>query len=135
MTEDGDPPVDDTSVDDGTILFRWVPPAHIRRTDDGAEWRDGVFKNFPNPEKLRVSIVLGDKLSELKRGPETIIENKSGHGVIGIRARDVRAEQQRVERSPRDDEPAHGDVWGEKPAARRRRLALHAFWVVEPPAG
>lgn len=80
-----------------------------------------------------MSVVLEDTLVELGRNPESIIENRPGHGVLGIRAKDVRAEAQRIERSPLTVELAHGDVWGEKPGSRRRRLATKAFWVVEPP--
>lgn len=125
--------IDDPSIDDGTTLFRWVPPAHIRRTAEGPEWRDGVFKNFPRREELRMSVVLQDRLEELGRTPESILEGRPGHGLVGILAGDVRAEEQKIERTPLEEELAHGDVCGEKPSARRRILAGKAFWVIEPP--
>lgn len=80
-----------------------------------------------------MSVVLQDKLEELGRMPESILEGRTGHGLVGILAGDVRAEEQLIERTPRDDEPAHGDVFGKKASARRRILAGRAFWVVEPP--
>jgi hypothetical protein len=80
-----------------------------------------------------MSVVLQDKLEELGRTPDSILESKPGHGLVGILAEDVRAEEQRIERTPRDEEQAHGDVWGKRPSARRRILAAKAFWAIEPP--
>jgi len=115
------------------LLYRWVSPTHVRQTPIGPEWREGVFKNFPRPEERRMSVVVQDRLDELNRSPASILDGLVGYGLIGIRAGDVREEEQRIERTPRDDEPAHGDVWGDKPGARRRKLAAKAFWVVPPP--
>lgn len=125
-------PVDDQSVEAPTLLYRWVPPVHIRRTDDGLECRDGAFKNFPNPEQRRMSIVLEDRLRELGREPDTILEGRPGYGLVALTAAEVRAEEQRVLRSRQPDEEAHGDVWGDKAAARRRRFAQLARWIIEP---
>ena len=80
-----------------------------------------------------MSVVMQDRLEELGRTPESILEGRPGHGLVGILAGDVRAEEQKIERTPRDNEPAHGDVCGEKASARRRILAGKAFWVIEPP--
>ncbi len=44
----------------------------------------------------------------------------------------VRSEDQKVLRSEPPEEPAHGDIWGDKPAGRRRRLTSRARWVIEP---
>ena len=130
-----EPPPDDASVNDDLVLFRRVPPAHTRWTPDGPEIRDGLFKNFPNPELLRMSVVLEDTLREDDRSPETIVAAYPLFGVAAITAAAVRAEQQGVVRSRTEEEPAHGDVCGEKPTSRRIRLAEQAWWVVEPPRG
>lgn len=132
-TDDG--PVDDVSIDNSTLLYRWVAPAHIRRTEAGLECRDGAFKNFPNPETLCMSIVLDDTLRAHEREPDSILVTRPGYGLVALTAGEVReAEQQRVLRSPRPEELAHGDVWGEKTAGRRRRLAQMARWVIQPPS-
>lgn len=134
MATQEDVPDDDTSVTDLTLLYRWVPPAHVRRTPSGVECRDGAFKNFPNPATRRMSVVLDDTLRALGREPRSILAGKPGYGLIAVTAAHVRAEQQRVARSPLPDEAAHGDVWGDKTAGRRRRLARQAQWIIEPPA-
>jgi hypothetical protein len=92
-----------------------------------------VFKNFPNPERKRMSVALGDTLAQLEREPESVRRpDQADYGVVAIKAGDVRAERQRIERSPRDDEPAHGDVYGEKPTGRRKKFVAVAEWVVYP---
>jgi len=130
-SEDG--PVDDDSVDDETLLYRWVHPDFVRAAENGYEARDGAFKNFPNPELLRMSVAIEDRLNELKREPESILDSKpSGYGLVSLTARQVREEEQRIERSPTDEELAHGDVWGKKTEGRRRRFARMSQWVAGP---
>lgn len=134
MTTTDDCPYDDTSIDNSTLLYRWVAPAHIRRTEDGIECRDGAFKNFPNPETRCMSIVLDDALRLQQREPQSILSLRPGYGLVALTAGEVREmEHQRVLRSPRPEEPAHGDVWGDKSAGRRRRLAQMARWIIQPP--
>ena len=135
MTPNGeaDPPEDDLSVDGDTDLFRRVPPDHWKLVDGEFVLRDGAFKNFPNPERLRMSVVLGDTLARLGRQPDSILPaERPAFGVVAIKASAVRAEEQRIERSARDDEPAHGDVYGAKTEGRRKRFVAVAGWVVYP---
>lgn len=129
----GDPPEDDLSVDGETDLYRRVPPQHWKKVGEEFILRDGAFKNFPNPDRKRMSVALGDTLAGLQRDPRSVRKpGQENYGVVAIKATVVRAECQRVERSPRDDEPAHGDVYGEKPTRRRKQFAAHAHWVVYP---
>lgn len=133
---DGDgeepPPEDDRSISDETDLYRRVPPDHYKVTANDVMVREGAFKNFPNPELRRMSVVLGDTLAELGRDPSSILEGHSGYGLVAIKAGCVRSEGQAVQRTPLDDEAAHGDVVGDKPAGRRKRFAKHAEWVIRP---
>ncbi len=130
MTESA--PEDDSTVGDSLVLYRWVSPVHIRSTEWGPELREEAFKNFPHPEHKRMSIVLDDRLRELRRVPASIVGGRAGYGLVALTAGEVRTEEQRVLRSPMPDEAAHGDVWGDKPVARRRRLAEQARWIVRP---
>lgn len=128
-----DPPEDDSTIDPETELFRRVPPAHWKKVGDRFVLRDGAFKNFPSPERKRISVVLGDTLSDHKRDPESLrTPDQANYGVVAIKAKVVRAECQRIQRSPRDDEPAHGDVYGDKSMSRRKKFVAHAEWVVYP---
>lgn len=127
-----DPPDDDPTVEDQTPLYRRVPPAHWKKVGNEYIVRDGAFKNFPNPERKRMSVVLGDTLEQLDRDTESVRNSQLDYGVIAITAKVARDEEQRIERSPRDDEPAHGDVYGDKPTGRRKEFASQAVWVVYP---
>lgn len=79
-----------------------------------------------------MSIVLGDGLREANRDPETVVQSYPGYGLVAIQAGEARAQEQRILRSPDPDEPAHGDVWGEKPGRVQRQLAKCAQWIVQP---
>lgn len=126
-------PVDDESVDGETLLYRWVHPDFIRSVEDGYEVRDGAFKNFPNKELLRMSVVIEDRLVALDRDAESILDGQpAGYGLVSLTADQVREEQQRIERTPLESEPAHGDVWGKKTEGRRRRFAKMSQWVAGP---
>lgn len=127
-----DPPDDDRTVEDQTPLYRRVPPAHWKKVGDEYIVRDGAFKNFPNPERRRMSVVLGDTLEQHDRDTESMRGGQSDYGVIAITAKVARDEEQRIERSPRDGEPAHGDVYGDEPAGRRKEFAAQAVWVLYP---
>ena len=79
-----------------------------------------------------MSVVLGDTLQQLDRDTESVRGDQSNYGVIAITAKIARNEAQRIERSPRADEPAHGDVYGAKPAGCRMKFAAQAVWVIYP---
>jgi hypothetical protein len=127
-----DPPDDDRTVEDHTPLYRRVPPTHWKKVGDDYIVRDGAFKNFPHPERKRMSVVLGDTLEHLHRTIESVRGGEPNYGVIAITTQVAREEDQRIERSPQDDEPAHGDVYGDKPTGRRKKFAAQAVWVVYP---
>jgi hypothetical protein len=81
-----------------------------------------------------MSVVLDDTLRTQNREPAALIQGLPGFGLVAVTAAEVREEEQRVLRSPVPQEPAHGDVWGPKAPARRRRLAELARWIIAPPA-
>ena len=128
-----DLPQNDPSIDADLDLFRRVPPEHYRVVDGEFVLKEGAFKNFPRPERKRMSVALGDRLKELERQPDSVRPlGRDDYGVVALKARAVRAECQRVIRSPTEEEPAHGDVCGDKPPSRRKRLVPLARWVVYP---
>jgi hypothetical protein len=87
-----------------------------------------------------MSVALSDTLGALDRAPERLPydgacpdDDPDRWGVAVLRVDFLRnKEQQEILRTPRDDEPAHGDVRGTKNSSRRRRLKKHAEWVVRP---
>jgi hypothetical protein len=87
-----------------------------------------------------MSVVLGDTLTLLDRLPDNLPAESSVcvgdpelWGVAKLNAGFLKNDmEQSIHRSPKDDEPAHGDVRGEKKTSRRRKIKKRAEWVVEP---
>ncbi len=96
-----------------------------------------AFQNSREEGQLlpEMSICLQDRLIELGRDPDTILEAGQG-GIAQFKAGDVRALEEAilgVVRSATPTEPAHGDVTGwldGKPV--RRALARLAVWYRLP---
>jgi hypothetical protein len=129
---------DDAPVVDDVDVHRLLNPAlDIDWDHDEGRWvvKSSAFQNPTKPEPTnRMSVVLGDTLEAMDRPPEDARRAKPEWYVAALTAGFVRTEDQEVERSPTDEEPAHGDVVGDKKSrARRRRFADAARWVVEPP--
>jgi hypothetical protein len=124
---------DDRPVEDDTLLYRRVHKVHYSRRPDGSfRLRETAFKNFPGGG-LDMSVQLGDRLAELAKSPEDVLKgHDSTFGLAALRTKVVRDEEQSVERTPKPDDLAHGDVIGEKPTGRRKRFAAAAWWAVEP---
>jgi hypothetical protein len=93
--------------------------------------KSSAFQNTSNTDQM--SIVLGDRLAQLRRPREDARATRPDWFVVSLSAGDVRGEEQGVVRDPTTDEAAHGNVVGEKKPARRRRLRDMAQWVVAPP--
>ena len=136
-------PALEAPVADETDVYRLIPVASCDVIDGQWEFQSGAFDNStPLRDGERddeMSVVLQDTLAALDRLPERLpIETPcSGDpelwGVarlnIGFLRKD---EEQEIIRSPKEDEPAHGDVRGTKNTKRRRRLKKHAEWVIRP---
>jgi hypothetical protein len=123
---------DDRPVEDDTLLYRRVHKVHYSRRPDGSfRLRETAFKN--PKDRVDMSVQLGDRLAELGKSPEDVLEgHDSSFGLAALRTKVVRDEEQAVERTPRPDDLAHGDVVGEKPTGRRKRFAEAACWAVTP---
>ena len=79
-----------------------------------------------------MSVVLGDTLESEGRSPISALEKYPDHFLVAITAGDARAQGQDVERTPIEEEPAHGDVVGKKTRGRRRALCAAAEWIEGP---
>lgn len=130
--------------DDGHV-YRLIPVGACDVVDGQWEFQSGAFDNatpLNNAESpLDMSVALGDALESLGRTPERLpVETPCAGepeqwGVAVLQVGYLRKEEdQQILRTPKDDEPAHGDVRGVKNTKRRRRLKKHAEWVVRPAA-
>lgn len=123
---------DDVSIRDHCRLFRRITRAQLKPAPNGG-YRpiSGAFNNSSGPGGT-MSVSLEDTLADNGLGPDDLVAALNDTYVAAITAELAREEQQRLRRSPTNDDIAHGDVIGEKPVGRRKRLASAAVWVVPP---
>lgn len=133
MSPPADLPEDDSPIADDTPLYRLVPLVHCDVVDGRWEFQSAAFDNN---EGLDMSVVLGDTLEALERKPaelpHDLFSDQQSWGVAAITAGDLRHEAQEIVRTPRPEEPAHGDVRGPKNGGRRKRIKRLARWEVRP---
>jgi hypothetical protein len=125
---------DDPTVADATLLFRLLNPEFDVDWDhDEGHWiiKSRAFQNSSGTSEM--SVVLGDQMAEDGRPAEDACRAKSDWYIASLTARQVRDEQQGIARAPLPEEPAHGNVLGDKPRSRRKRFSQLAEWVVMPP--
>jgi hypothetical protein len=125
-------PDDDASVPDECGLYRRILPSPDQVVPDENR---GCYRvsSAPFLKKREMSVVLEDRLRADGREPSDALRNHPGQYLIRLGAGFVRAHGQIVVRNPQPDEPAHGDVIGEKPRRIARAFAAAACWVVAPP--
>lgn len=136
-------PAPDDPIADDEHVYRLVKISACKAIEGRWEFQSGAFDNStPSNDSERddeMSVVLGDTLSALGRLPQNLPGESALAGdaeVWGVAALNVgflrKYEEQDIHRSQSADEPAHGDVRGQKNAKRRKRLKKHAKWVIEP---
>jgi len=115
-----------------TLLYRRVHPVHYKELADGScRLRDTAFKN--PKARMDMSVQLGDTLEQIGKRPIDVLEGLDpSWGLAAFRAGVAMLEEQFVERTPKDNDEAHGDVVGDKPVSRRRVFAEAADWAVPP---
>jgi hypothetical protein len=98
--------------------------------DGGIRVSSGAFQNSSNSEGM--SVLLEDALEAEERTAASTISAYPSFGLVSVTAGFCFTEDQAVERVPEDNDPAHGEVIGEKSQGRRKRFAKAASWVVQP---
>jgi hypothetical protein len=123
-------PPNDDSIPDQLPLHRRIPGVWVVPDENrgGVRISSGAFTGF------EMSTVLDDTLRASGRRPEALVDGLANTFLAAVTAGLSRQLHQGVVRTPLADEPAHGDVIGDKSKAVRRRFARGAVWVVAPPA-
>ena len=117
---------DDARVPDETDLLRRVHPEQVI-------WDENVGVLRPTSAAFRdveMSVNLGDDIEREGLTSEFAVRNHPRHHLAALTALAARAEEQDVRRTPRADDPTHGDVVGAKPKPRRTVFALGARWEI-----
>lgn len=63
---------------------------------------------------------------------EDVLTGYEGFGLVSLSAASVREQNQIVVRKPLPDNPAHGEVIGEKTRGVRRAMKRSAIWLIKP---
>lgn len=130
-------------VTEDILVYRLVPIRWCEVIDGEWAFQSGAFDNASatteDGEQDRMSVVLENRLQEFNRVPErlpvetTWFDDPENWGVAALESKYLREEEeQAILSTPTKNEPAHGDVQGQKNRNRRRRMKKHAWWVVQP---
>lgn len=133
---------DDPTILDEELLLRRVlvkPRFSIIWDENMGCWRPSSvsFENHQNGSPM--SVVLERLLESEGRTPQDVLTDHDGFALAAITVLLARDCGQGVVRAPLPEEPAHAEVFGEKPKSVKRKLAKGSVWVIppdlEPPAG
>jgi len=111
------------------ITHEWV----VKGSDPGTRrLSSNAFRNTKGTDSF--SVALEDTMKSVGRTPEGIAAREGPVSSWRLTAGFVRSDpfNQHVQRSPKKDEPEHGDVVGEKPKSLRSAFAEAAEWIVPP---
>ena len=119
---------DDPSIGGEERLFRRIPRTWFDWDESGTPAvSSAAFKD----EELSVN--LESVMARNGRPPADAIRNYPGYGLAAITAAYSRSLNQRVDRDPLNEEPAHGVVFGQRKCGGiAGKLRDGAQWVVTP---
>lgn len=116
--------------DPEVVLLRRISPQFVKRAADGGiRVSGGAFQNTSGTDGM--SVALADAVAAEGREVISLLDRYPGFGLVSFTAGFCFEQEQRVERRPEPQEPAHGEVIGEKKPGRRKRFAGAAVWVIE----
>lgn len=126
--------VDDVTIDDGSLLWRRIPPWQVVFDENLGRVRpsSAAFDDHPNGSPMSV-LIAADVLSS-GRTADSVIQPFAGFAMASFTAGLARSCQQGVARQPLEDEPAHAIVFGRKSGSVTKRFAKESCWVVPPEA-
>ena len=136
---------DDPTIGDDELLYRMVTRQNTGYVD-GIAVRGGTnaFQDIP-PDRLErvgapavaVSVYLESELRSYGLSADYLVQSwGEQYGVVSIRARDVRNENQGIVRWPKPDQPGHAMIFScsgpKKTGGQSKRLAKASVVVVAP---
>ncbi len=123
---------DDLTITDDTDLWRRIPPWHLVEDQNTGTVRisKAAFEDHPNGSPM--SVTLAAESLAIDRGPEVEIEGLEGFCLASVTAALARKLKQGIARRPREDNPAHAEVFGKKTDSVRKNFRKNATWVIAP---
>ncbi|MCY3820356.1 MAG: hypothetical protein OXH52_13495 [Gammaproteobacteria bacterium] len=123
---------DDATVSDDDELLRRVPPNMISRKE-GQGTLEVSSAAFTNPsDGSGMSVVIRSALIAGGGCIEEVLAGYEGFGLVSIQVASVREQNQMVVRKPLPENPAHGEVIGQKTRGVRRALKQSAKLIIQP---
>lgn len=126
---------DDPTISGDSILWRRIIKEQIVEDQNRGIKRpsSAAFNNHPNGTPM--SVALEDVFyKETSKNPSDYLK---GHdnvvALASFTAGFARELKQGITRSPLPNEPAHAEVFGEKPRRIRKAFANKSQWVIPPP--
>ena len=116
--------VDDASIKDEALLLRRVPPAQWVYDENRPV--NGTFRADRDADQLSMT------LYETQQDVDNILRPHPTFGLVALRAKDLRAAELTITRTPENGDPNHCDVNGKPSTAKRKKLALEAIVVRAP---
>lgn len=124
---------DDQGIPDEETLYRRIHPLQVKRRPDGTIERIGSNAFRDSSDGSPCSIALASKLVEHGLEPGDLLRGYEHMGLASFTAGQARECGFGLLHTPKDGEPAHGDLTGDKRAQKpRRRLAALARLLQEP---
>ena len=123
---------DDPTVSDDDALLRRVPPQMIlaNSSQQDIEVSSAAFSNPSDGSGM--SVIIRSELIAVGGRMEDVLTGYEGFGLVSLSAASVREQNQIVVRKPLPDNPANGEVIGEKTRGVRRAMKRSAIWLIKP---
>lgn len=125
--------VDDPSVKDEAKLLRRIPPDWIVPDPKNRAGKRASSQAFDDDRDGKpMSVQLADVLIAHGIPVTQVLAGHGGYSLTAITAGLARANGQGIIRKPRENDPAHAEVFGKKSKSVRKKLADGAEWVILP---
>lgn len=122
------------------LLYRRVLPKWVKRDEEtrAIVLRDGepILQSWAFDDlDGGVSVTMGDWLHLEGRTPADLLDDRhEGYGLIRLRASDVlEIDGLSLVRKAEADDPAHGEILGNKTGGRKKQLRDFASWEIPVP--
>ena len=126
-------PTNDPAIANDELLYRRLHWKHVSWNPDGSIKKINSNAFQDSGDETPCSIAIGALLAANGLRPEELLRDYEGFGLAVFRARDARDCGFGVVPTPREGEPAHADLTGDKnPNGPRRKLARRAE-ILTPP--
>ncbi|HEY7617399.1 MAG TPA: hypothetical protein VH744_11395, partial [Terriglobales bacterium] len=123
--------VDDSTIPDSALLWRFISPQWYKVDDHGAyRVSSGAFQD--STESGATSFVLADEVLKSGRSIQDKLAGKKDFGLVALSAGTLRELGLNIVRNPTENEEAHILVFGKKTGSIKNRMRDAAKWVVRP---